>query len=267
MLDTKALAEATATIVRDHVEKATAPLVERIALLEARAPVAGPPGADGRDGENGKDGTDGIAGENGKDGADGRDGVDGTPGEPGADGNDGAPGADGVHGDKGTDGVDGKDGADGINGKDGVGVAGALIDRAGQLVVTLTDGTTRELGPVIGKNGADGADGAKGADGRDGEAGADGFGFDDLAFEHDGERGFKLLFVKGDRSKEFAFEVPVVLDRGVWKEREEPYKKGDAVSWAGSLWIAQKETTAKPDAGDGWRLSVKRGRDGKDAGK
>jgi hypothetical protein len=54
-----------------------------------------------------------------------------------------------------------------------------------------------------------------------------------------------------------------VIDRGVWREGQ--YKAGDAVTWAGSLWIAQKDTDAKPDSGDGWRLSVKRGRDGKAA--
>lgn len=53
----------------------------------------------------------------------------------------------------------------------------------------------------------------------------------------------------------------VVIDRGVYREGE-AYAKGDGVSWAGSFWIAQKATAAKPDAADGsWRLSVKKGRD------
>lgn len=56
----------------------------------------------------------------------------------------------------------------------------------------------------------------------------------------------------------------VVIDRGVWKEGK-AYLQGDGVTWGGSFWIAQKETEAKPDAADGsWRLSVKKGRDGKD---
>lgn len=151
--------------------------------------------------------------------------------------------------------------------KDGVGVAGAVIDRDHNLYLTLTDGTVRDLGCVVGRD-------------ADMEAiersihekiaalptpkdGLDGFGFDDLSVEHDGERGFVLRFMKGERTKEFAFELPVVLDRGVWREGD-AYKAGDACTWAGSLWIAQKDTDAKPDSGDGWRLSVKRGRDGKD---
>lgn len=36
--------------------------------------------------------------------------------------------------------------------KDGVGLAGALIDRAGDLIVTLTDGSTRSLGQVVGRD-------------------------------------------------------------------------------------------------------------------
>lgn len=56
----------------------------------------------------------------------------------------------------------------------------------------------------------------------------------------------------------------VQLDRGVW--REGPYERGDSVSWDGSTWVAQKKTTDKPGISDAWRLSTKRGRDGKDAG-
>lgn len=232
MLDTKALAEATALIVREHVEAATQPLLARIATLEARQPEKGLDGAPGRDGVDGKNGSDG------------KDGADGAAGEKGADGRNGA------------------DGIAGADGKDGVGLAGAVIDRAGGLILTLTDGTTRELGLVVGKDGRDGLNGKDGADGAPGRDGADGFGFDDLSFEHDGERGFVLRFVKGERTKEFSFQVPVVLDRGVWREGD--YSKGDGVSWGGSFWIAQKDTDSKPDSGDGWRLAVKRGRDGKD---
>jgi hypothetical protein len=153
--------------------------------------------------------------------------------------------------------------------KDGVGLAGALIDRTGELVVTLTNGDAKHLGPVVGKDVDQSAversiaDAVaaipKPSDGRDG------FGFDDLEFEHDGERGFTLKFVRGDQVKSFGFRVPVTIYRDVW--REGAYEKGDAVTWGGSLWIAQKDTDAKPDSGDGWRLAVKRGRDAKDPAK
>jgi hypothetical protein len=276
-------------------------LHERLLVLESRPlPVpgpVGPAGADGRDGQDGRDGKDagpitreviieavrsdpsivaeavrlqlearpvergkdGRDGENGKDGKDGKDADPITPGQiddairryfeanppqPGKDGNDG------------SDGSNGADGAPGEPGKDGIGLAGAMIDRSGSLIVTTTDGRAHELGTVVGKDGLDGQPGVPGRNG------ADGLGFDDMTAEYDGERGIILRFARGEQTKEFAFTLPVVLDRGVFKEGAS-YEAGDAVSWGGSLWIAQKATADKPEAGDGWRLAVKRGRDGK----
>ena len=67
-----------------------------------------------------------AAGQNGKDGQDGKDGANGK------------------------DGQDGKDGADG---KDGIGIADLVINENGELVVTLTDGTVKNLGKVTGSDG------------------------------------------------------------------------------------------------------------------
>ena len=52
--------------------------------------------------------------------------------------------------------------------KDGVGLAGAVIDRDGNLVITTTEGIPHNLGQVVGR---DGTDGAKGDPGKDGEIG------------------------------------------------------------------------------------------------
>lgn len=296
-LDAKELARATADIVQAHVS----PLLRRIEALETRpAPERGEKGEPGDLGAPGEMGV-GMAGAMidrsgvliltlsngetkdlgnvvGKDGAHGKDGADGKDGLNGADGKDGLNGVDAdmealavdldrrvaeavatavsalPPAEKGEQGDRGESGEKGEAGKDGNGVSDLLIDREGELVVTMEDGRVKNLGPVIGK------DGLNGAPGKDG---ADGFGFDDLAFEHDGERGFKLVFEKGDQRKEFAFAIPAVIDRGVW--REGAYVKGDGVTWGGSYWIAQKDTDAKPDTGDGWRLAIKKGRDGKDA--
>jgi integrin beta 3 len=49
--------------VRRQIADATAPLLARIVMLEARKPEKGDPGRDGRDGKDGRDGM------NGKDGA------------------------------------------------------------------------------------------------------------------------------------------------------------------------------------------------------
>jgi hypothetical protein len=98
-----------------------------------------------------------------------------------------------------------------------------------------------------------------------GKNGVDGLGFDDLNFEYDGERKFTLSFIRGDIVKKFEFNPPIPLDRGVYKEGIE-YERGDIVTWAGSSWTAQDTTKSKPsEGGAGWRLSTKRGRDGKDA--
>lgn len=97
----------------------------------------------------------------------------------------------------------------------------------------------------------------------EGPPGRDGFGFDDLEVIHDGERAFKFVFTRGDAVKEFAFTLPVVLDRGVYKDDAE-YEAGDCVSSGGSLWIAQGTTKERPGTSEAWRLSVKKGRDGRD---
>jgi integrin beta 3 len=114
-----------------------------------------------------------------------------------------------------------------------------------------------------GRDGAAGKDGLDGKDGAPGKAGADGLGFDELTHEYDGERTFAVVFTRGETVKRFEHVVPFLLDRGVW--RQGAYARGDAVSHGGSLWIAQADTTSKPeDKGSDWRLAVKRGRDGRD---
>lgn len=170
-----ALSAAMASVVKEHVDTATRPLLDRIASLEAREPVAG------------------------------------------------------------------------------TSVTSAIIDRAGNLVLTLSDGSTKDLGPVVGKDGEPGKDGS------------DGLAFEDMTEElADDGRTIVRRYSRGDQVKEFRHQVSVVLDRGVYKEGTE-YQAGDGVTWGGSFWIAQQKTTEKPDGGDCWRLAVKRGKDGKSA--
>ena len=158
--------------------------------------VPGKDGADGKDGEDGKDGANGAPGKDGVDGKDGQDGVgivkvekisseglidtyeitytdgtkatftitngaNGTDGEDGKAGVDGAPGKDGIPGKDGVDGTPGKDGAD------GVGISSAEINADGELVLYFTDGTSLNLGKVVGSDGKDGVDGKPGQDGED----------------------------------------------------------------------------------------------------
>lgn len=64
-------------------------------------------------------------------------------------------------------------------------------------------------------------------------------------------------------------QLATMIYRGVFKEGE-TYVQGDCVTWAGSLFHCNAETTHKPGEGaSAWTLAAKRGRDGKDglAGK
>lgn len=215
-----------AAMVKDQV---------KVAVTSIPAPESGRAGSDGKDGASvllddvlpalQRQVDEYLAGlpvrKDGKDGADGKDGEPGQPGEKGA---------------------------------DGIGLAGALIDRDGNLVVTLTNGETKALGAVVGKDGTAG---------ENGRPGRDGIGFDDMTLDYDGERTFTFLFQRGERIEERKFVVPVMLDRGVYRS-EATYAKGDSVTYGGSVWIAQTNTKARPDGSADWRLAVKKGRDGKD---
>ena len=134
-------------------------------------------------------------------------------------------------------------GKDGENGKDGVGLAGASISRDGELVVTLSSGEQKSLGPVVGRDGKDGAD------------------FSGVEFDYDGER---TITIKG-RGGEITKHVSLPLDRGYWREGM-ACEKGDIVTESGTAWIALRDTKAKPalENKEDWRIFARKGRDGRD---
>ncbi|MDR6851090.1 hypothetical protein J2Y54_000583 [Sphingomonas sp. BE123] len=128
-------------------------------------------------------------------------------------------------------------------GQSGVGLAGALINRDGNLIITLSNGELQDLGRVVGR---------------------EGFSLENFDTKWDGERTLTLSFNDGRQEYSHQLHMPIVIYRDVYAEGV-AYEPGDAVTWGGSLWIAQRTTSAKPDTTDsGWKLSVKRGRDGKD---
>lgn len=204
--DGKALGEEIVAVVRDYIERALAPMVARLADLEAAAAA-----------------------------------IDGK--------------VDTLQTSKATtvpELVAAKDGEPGQDGKDGVGLAGAFIDRDGELVLTLSNGVAIKLGRVIGK---------------DGDPGKDGLSFDDFQFDvgYDGERVFTLKWSNGGKEVVRRFGVPAMIYRGVFKEGE-TYHLGDIVTWGGSLWHCRAETQEKPlDNAGAWQLAAKRGRDGRSA--
>jgi hypothetical protein len=184
-LDARALAAATADIVRKHVDEATGPLLRRIEELEARQPDKGDLGERGEAGPSGRDGSDG---------------------------------------------------------KDGVGLAAALINRDGELVVTTTDGQIRELGLVVGRDGRDGVDGKDGLPGRDGQA---------------GERGEKGEDGTAGRDGKDAYPGEA---RGLFDPAAE-YLARDIVALNGSAFMARRDNPGECP-GDGWMLLASRGKRG-----
>ena len=157
----------------------------------------------------------------------------------------------------------------------------ASLIAAGMLVLTRGDGTVREAGIVVGRDGKDGAtiddfaamlapikaelakraarpepqpgrDGQPGLPGRDGapgKDGADGLGFDDLQMTYDGERKFTFRFVRGERSRSSTSPSPLAIYREVFKEGT-AYVTGDQVSFGGSIWHCLEPNTAKPGQGN-----------------
>lgn len=150
-------------------------------------------------------------------------------------------------------------GKDGKDGADGVGLAGALIDRDGGLVVTLSNGETKALGAVIGRDGKDGKDGT------DGDRGPAGFSLEDFSISQAADgRTIELIFDAGETRFVRELELPVTIYRGVFKDGD-TYAVGDMVTWGGSVWSCTAANTEKPgDGAKGWILAVKKGRDGKD---
>lgn len=79
----------------------------------------------------------------------------------GAKGEKGEQGIQGVQGEKGQngkDGTNGTNGIDGVDGKDGIGITNAEINTSGELTLTYSNGTSANLGKVVGADGKDGAD-------------------------------------------------------------------------------------------------------------
>ena len=76
----------------------------------------------------------------------------------GAKGEQGKQGKQGEKGQNGKDGTNGTNGIDGIDGKDGIGITNAEINNSGELILRYSNGTSANLGKVVGADGKDGAD-------------------------------------------------------------------------------------------------------------
>lgn len=131
------------------------------------------------------------------------------------------------------------------DGADGVGLAGAMIDRTGELVVTTTKGEAIKLGKVVG------------------EDGRDGISFESAAGHYDAERGFVITLAAGERRNELV--LPYMVHRGFWREGLGT-KAGQSITHDGALWIAKRDNASRPcmENEQDWALAARKGRDGKD---
>lgn len=165
-----------------------------------------------------------------------------------------------IPGEKGADGTDGKDGANGVDGNDGISpTPEAVAEALDGKFASWALGFERQANEVL-TRAIDKIQPPK--DGEDGKDGRDGVGVDGMTTERDGTGRVIHRWMHGEEVVK-EFETREFVDAGVWRP-ETDYLQSNGVTFGGSFWIAQKDTPVqKPGDGDGWRLAVKKGRDGK----
>jgi hypothetical protein len=143
-----------------------------------------------------------------------------------------------IKGDKG-------DSIKGDNGADGIGLAGAVIDRDGNLAITMTNGEVKSLGQVVGRDGSDG------------------IGLEDFDMEFDGTAHEVVIRAScAGRRKELRYPAGGIRPGGYWREGTLA-KAGEVYTHDGSSFCAKNDTNEKPDAkSSSWVLMVRKGRDG-----
>lgn len=151
--------------------------------------------------------------------------------------------------------------------------AEGLADLIAELIAEETEPLVKRIAelearpsPERGEKGEIGPRGERGEKGEPGQNGRDGFSLDNFDIRRgDDERTLILSFQHEDWSHEYEVTLKHPLYCGIYAAGQE-YMTGDVVTWGGSMWIAERDTSAKPDTADsGWRLAVKKGRDGKNA--
>lgn len=257
------IAQTMIAAVAGYVARAITPIIDKLAALDAKIASipAGPQGEKGIPGDRGEAGPEGIAGKDGAPGLDGKDGAPGPQGDRGEKGDRGPPGPAGEKGADGAPGMHGKDGAPGADGRDAIQIEvlpaideaksyprgtwasfrGGLI-RAARNTDPIT-GALHEAGWHVVVEGVAAIVVSKSKD----------------------ERTIEIASALTSGAKAIAeFSIPAMIYREVWREGD--YDVGDVVTWSGSAWHCQAKTADKPGTSAAWRLMVKRGADGKDAG-
>ena len=293
---TKSLTEIFDQRFQVHREETT----DYIRNLELPPGPQGEPGEPGQPGEPGINGADGKDGVDGQDGKDGKDGVDGKDGINGKDGSDGINGKDGERGERGADGVDGKS----VTLEE---LKKALMPELKNLTKALTVDLEVSAEALVEKKFQEMPKPKDGMDGRDaldievqpaidpeksyprGTWASHKGGLWRAFQKTNAMRGWECMVngfagestyeIKDNRTVEFRFvqadgtervverKFPGLIYRGVYTEKNN-YVQGDVVSCGGSMWVAEQDNPGKPGVDHkGWTLSVKRGRDGRNAPK
>ena len=176
------------------------------------------------------------------------------------DGKDGIDGADGKDCLNGSDGLSGQNGADGVNGKDGKDGESVSVET---VIASVSASFERRFSDMQLSWERQARDTFEKAVDRmpipkDGVNGKDALPVESIDIVQDGR---DVVIKLGDTKH--VIKLDTVIDRGVWRDGE--YEKGDAVTYGGSLWIAQDSGAhGAPGTSKAWRLAVKKGRDGKD---
>lgn len=161
---------------------------------------------------------------------------------------------DGRDGERGPQGERGAEGPAGKPGRDGLDVRDMLRNSDDHLIAVMSDGTTRDLGLFVGKDGSNGKDGA------------DGLSMADVSREYD-QATHEIVerWSVGGVAKELRYSAGGIRPGGFWTDGKR-CAAGMAVTHDGALWIAKRDTVAKPsiENKDDWQLAARKGRDGKD---
>lgn len=156
-------------------------------------------------------------------------------------------------------------------------VKDALRNHEGNLVLVFSNGETKDLGRVNGKDGKSITDIERHGDQvtvtvggedeytfyvRDGIDGRDGFGFDDMDVQMmDDGRTVNFRFARGEQVKSFPIRFDIPIHQGGYNPEME-YEKADMVAYGGSSYYATRATTGEtPGVKDSpWVLMSSAGR-------
>jgi hypothetical protein len=154
--------------------------------------------------------------------------------------------------------------------RDPTDISDAMVDRNGELTLVFSNGTTKNVGKIVGRDGIDGLPGLTGdrgpagldgVNGINGIDGRDGFGFDDMTAELLGDgRTVNFKFVRGDDVKEFTMKFPVMIFRNAYMA-DVVYTQGDVVAFGGGTFHANSEVIGVvPGTSDAWTQQTAPGR-------